>query len=117
MRKTEGPVETAGASGTFGAAGTSASQNLRRMKCHDSSFPSGRKEQRLLLASSVVTMVYGGHLHLVRDTKIHTLCGRSHRALDRTQPIYELAECVRGGGRSQDCRDDRTDDRGSLDCR
>jgi uncharacterized membrane protein YkgB len=31
------------------------------MKGHDSSFSSSRKEQRLLLASSVVKMVYGGH--------------------------------------------------------
>jgi hypothetical protein len=48
MRKTEGPVETAGTSGTFGGAGTSASQYLQRMEGHDSSFPSGRKGQRLL---------------------------------------------------------------------
>jgi uncharacterized membrane protein YkgB len=43
-------------------------------------------------------MVYGGYFYLVRDTEIHALCGRGHRTLDRTQPIYELAERVRGEG-------------------
>ncbi len=48
----------------------SVPQVLRRRistedEVHDSSFPSGRKGRWLLSASSVVTMVYGGHLHLV----------------------------------------------------
>ena len=68
---------------------------------HDSSFPSGRKGRWLLSVSSVVTMIYGGHLHLVGDTKICPLRGRGHRALDRTQPAYELAERVRVGGEAK----------------
>src|SRR5712671_2949063 len=60
-------------------------------------------------------MVHGRHFYLVWDTEIHALCGRGHRTLDRKQPIYELAERVRGEGRSY--WDDRTDDRGSPDCR
>ena len=47
------------------------------------------------LASSVLAMVSGGDFYLVRDTEVHALCGRSHRTLDRKQPIYELAGRVR----------------------
>src|SRR5262250_1035330 len=62
-------------------------------------------------------MVYGGHFCLVWDTEIHALCGRGHRTLDREQPIYGLAERVRGEGRSEDYWDDRADDGDSADHR
>src|SRR6516165_8293400 len=62
-------------------------------------------------------MVYGGHFCLVWNTEIHALCGRGHCTLDRKQPIYGLAESVRGEGRSQDYWYDRTDDRSSPDFR
>jgi uncharacterized membrane protein YkgB len=59
----------------------------QRMKGHESSFPSGRKGQRLLLASGVLAMAYGGHFYLVWDTEIHALCGRGHRTPDRNSPF------------------------------
>jgi hypothetical protein len=40
------------------------------------------EEQRLVLATSVAAMVYGGHFYLVWNTEIHALCSRGHRAPD-----------------------------------